>query len=102
MALTIAGLQRVPDGLRVQVMRSKTDQEGRGVVIAVPDGRRLDPVVHSDAWLVRAGVGSGPVFRSLVNGRVGSALTDHSVSLIVKRRVMQWQTSRHIACVRAS
>ncbi len=85
-ALTIADLERGPDGLRVRVVRSKTDQEGRGVVIAVPDGRRLNPVAHLEAWLARADVGEGPVFRSLVNGRVGAALTDQSVSLIVKRR----------------
>ncbi len=87
-ALTVADLERVPGGLRVQVGRSKTDQEGRGVVIAVPDGRRLKPVAHLDAWLAQAGISEGPVFRSLVNGRVGSALTDQSVSLIVKRRVL--------------
>jgi integrase len=86
-ALTVADLERVPDGLRVRVGRSKTDQEGRGMVIAVPDGRRLNPVAHLDAWLARAGIDEGPVFRSLVNGRVGQALTDQSVSLIVKRRV---------------
>ena len=68
-------------------MRGKTDQEGRGVVIAVPDGRRLNPVAHLDAWLARAGLSEGPVCRGLVNGRVGSALTGQSVSLIVKRRV---------------
>lgn len=85
-ALAVADLERVPDGLRVRVVRSKTDQEGRGVLIAVPAGRRLNPVTHLDAWLARAGIPDGPVFRSLVNGRVGSALTGQSVSLIVKRR----------------
>ena len=86
-ALTFADLERVPDGLRVRVVRGKTDQEGRGAVIVVPDGRRLNPVAHLEAWLARAEITEGPVFRSLVNGRVGSALTDQSVSLIVKRRV---------------
>jgi len=86
-ALTVADLERRPDGLRVRVGRSKTDQEGKGAVIAVPDGRRLKPVAHLDAWLARAGINEGPVFRSLVNGRVGAALTGQSVSLIVKRRV---------------
>ena len=85
-ALVVADLQRVPDGLRVRVAYRKTDQEGRGAVIAVPDGRRLHPVAHLDAWLARASIAEGPVFRSLVNGRVGAALTDQSVSLIVKRR----------------
>ncbi len=85
-ALAVADLERGPDGLRVRVVRSKTDQERKGVVIAIPDGRRLNPVAHLEAWLARAGIVEGPVFRSLVNGRLGSALTDQSVSLIVKRR----------------
>ena len=86
MALTVADLERVPDGLRVRVVRSKTDQERKGVAIAVPDGRRLNPVAHLDAWLARAGISEGSVFRSLANGRVGAALTGQSVSLVVKRR----------------
>ena len=81
-ALTLADLKRVSDGVRVRVLGCKTDQEGRGTVIAVPDGRRLNPVAHLEAWLARAGIAEGPVFRSLVN----AALTDQSVSLIVKRR----------------
>lgn len=85
-ALTVADLERGPDGLRVRVVRGKTDQEGRGAVIAIPDGRRLNPVAHLEAWLARAEVSEGSVFRSLINGRVGRALTDQSVSLIVKRR----------------
>jgi len=56
------------------------------MLIAVPAGRRLNPVAHLEAWLARAGISEGPVFRSLVNGRLGSALTGQSVSLIVKRR----------------
>jgi len=86
-ALAVTDLERGPDGLRVRVGRSKTDQEGKGAVIAVPDGRRLKPVEYLDAWLARAGICEGPVFRSLVNGRVGAALAGQSVSLIVKRRV---------------
>ena len=85
-ALQVADLERRPDGLRVRIGRSKTDQDGQGAVIAVPDGRRLKPVEHLDAWLAGAGIGDGPVFRSLVNGQVGAALTAQSVSLVMKRR----------------
>jgi len=52
-ALTVADLERGLDGMRVRVVRSKTGQEGRGVVTAVPDGRRLNPVAHLEAWLAR-------------------------------------------------
>lgn len=85
-ALTIADLERVPDGLRVRVTRSKTDQEGRGTVIAVPDGRRLRPVSHLLAWLERAGITEGAVFRRVAAGRIGASLTDQSIALVVKAR----------------
>ncbi len=52
-ALDVADLLRVPEGLRVTIRRSKTDQEGAGATIAVPAGRRLKPVQHLDAWLAR-------------------------------------------------
>ena len=52
-ALTVGDLERGLDGMRVRVVRSKTGQEGRGVVTAVPDGRRLNPVAHLEAWLAR-------------------------------------------------
>lgn len=48
--------------------------------------RRLSPMPHPETWLARTGISKGTVLRSLVDGRFGSALTDQSVSLIVKRR----------------
>ncbi len=58
-ALTVADLERQPDGLRVRVVRSKTDQEGRGVVIAVPDGRRLNPVAPGATHEILCRFGTG-------------------------------------------
>lgn len=85
-ALDVADLARGPDGLRVRITRSKTDQEGQGVTIAVPDGRRLRPVRHLDAWLAAAGIVEGKVFRRVVNNRIGDALSAQSVALVVKAR----------------
>jgi site-specific recombinase XerD len=85
-ALTLADLTRVPAGMRVRIRRGKTDQEGAGTTIAVPDGARLAPVAHLEQWLARAGITEGFVFRDLRHGRVGKALSAQSVALIVKRR----------------
>jgi integrase len=52
-ALKVADLAEVPDGLRVTVRRSKTDQEGLGQRIAIPPGYRLRPVEAVETWLVR-------------------------------------------------
>ena len=86
-ALEVADLAEVPDGLRVTVRRSKTDQEGLGQEIAIPRGYRLRPVEAVQAWLAAAEISSGPVFRPVLKGgRVqAEPLTAHSVAAIVKR-----------------
>ncbi len=86
-ALRVEDLVETPDGLRVVVRRSKTDQEGAGQEIAVPHGARLRPVEAVRAWLAAAGIETGPVFRRVrKNGRVGDeALTAEGVALVVKR-----------------
>ena len=43
-ALDVADLAWEPQGARVTIRRSKTDQEGVGDVVAVPEGRRLTPL----------------------------------------------------------
>lgn len=71
---------------RVTIRRSKADQEGEGVTVAVLDVRRLKPVAHLKAWLGTTGIVDGPVFRPLwKERRVRDArLSDHSVAHIVQ------------------
>lgn len=88
-ALKVGDLQRVPEGLRVSIRKSKTDQEGRGAVIAVPEGRRLKPVSLVEAWVSRAAIGEGPLFRPLTpNGKrvLDKGLWDGTVARIVQSR----------------
>ena len=74
-ALDMADLAWEPKGLRVTIRRSKTDQEGEGAVVAVPEGRRLTPLAHLRAWLAAARITEGAVFRPLWKGggRQGSS-----------------------------
>ena len=86
-ALTVADLAFVDDGLRVTIRKSKTDQEGAGQVIAIPHGSVLFcPVTALKAWLAVAGIEAGAVFRAVGKGsRVGPvALSDKSVANRVK------------------
>ena len=85
-ALSIEDLAEVPDGLRVTICRSKTDQEGVGQGIAIPTGYRPRPMEAVQAWLAAAEINSGPVFREVKKGgRVQAApLMAQSVALIVK------------------
>ena len=87
-ALTVADLAFVDDGLRITIRKSKTDQEGAGQVIAIPHGSLLFcPVTALKNWLAAAGIREGAVFRAVGKGsRVGeAALSDKSVANVVKR-----------------
>jgi integrase len=89
-ALDVADLAWEAQGLRVTIRRSKTDQEGDGAVVAVPEGRRLTPLTHLRAWLAAAKITEGPLFRPLWKGnRTRDArLSDHAVARIVQARAL--------------
>ena len=55
-ALTVADVEWVKEGLRVTIRRGKTDQEGAGATIAIPEGRRLRPKALLEAWVQQAGI----------------------------------------------
>jgi len=85
-ALQVDDLTEVPDGLRILIRRSKTDQEGQGAEVAIPRGYRLRPVEAVQTWLA-AEITAGPVFRAVARGgRVSDdvALVDASAARIVK------------------
>lgn len=86
-ALEVADLAEVPDGLRVTIRKSKTDQERAGQEIAIPRGYRLRPVEAVETWLAAAEINNGPVFRPVLKGSrlQPASLTAGSVAAIVKR-----------------
>ena len=85
-ALEVADLAETPDGLRVTIRRSKTDQEGQGAEVAIPRGYRLRPVEAVQTWLAAAEISTGPVFRAVKKGgRVQAVpLSSHGAAEIVK------------------
>lgn len=85
-ALDVADVEEVPEGLRVTIRRSKTDQEGAGKTIAIVRGEVACPVTALRDWLREADIAEGPVFRSIRRGGhvQGERLTDRSVANIVK------------------
>ena len=78
-----------PEGLEVTLRRSKTDQEGRSRLVALPFSGfpALCPVRVLKAWLEAANIEAGPLFRSVTrHGHIeATALTGRSLSRIVKR-----------------
>ena len=90
-ALRVEHVETTPLGLRLFLPRSKTDVEGAGAWVDLLRATRyptLCPVAALLDWLAAAGIGEGPLFRSLRKGRaprIGAALAAASVDAIVKR-----------------
>lgn len=85
-ALDVADVEECPEGLRVTIRRSKTDQQAAGQVIAIPHGAIACPVAAFKAWIEAAGITNGPIFRPIAKGErlQDSRLTDRSIAKIVK------------------
>ena len=81
-------LDFVPEGLKINIKRSKTDQFGEGFVKALPyfDRSQYCPVVSLKKWIEISKISSGPVFRRFVKGSKLSEnrLTDQTVALLIK------------------
>ena len=81
-------LEFVPEGVKIIVRRSKTDQLGEGMVKGLPyfSNRTYCPVIHLKKWLELSNIKSGPLFRrfsksfKLSNNR----LTDQTIALLLK------------------
>lgn len=86
-ALQLADLELVREGLKLTIRHSKTDQEGQGQIIAVPSGKILKPVTRLNAWLTVRGGAAGPLFYGTdAQGRMTNrAMSDRAVARIVQR-----------------
>ena len=81
-------LDFVPEGLKLSIRRSKTDQFGEGFTKALPyfDSSQYCPVVSLKKLLDLSKIRSGPVFRRFSKGSKLSVnrLTDQTVALLIK------------------
>ena len=82
-------LDFVPEGLKINIKRSKTDQFGEGFTKALPyfDSSQYCPVVSLKNWLDISKITSGPVFKRFVKGSKLSEnrLTDQTVAILIKK-----------------
>jgi integrase len=88
-ALDVADLDWTPDGLVVDIRRSKTDHEGTGASVGLLYGSdpATCPVRTLRAWLDAAGIESGPIFRHVDrHGRLlGARISGRAAAERVKR-----------------
>ena len=81
-------LEFVPEGVKITIKRSKTDQFGEGMVKGLPyfSNELYCPVINLKKWLELSNIKSGPIFRRFAKGSVltKNRLTDQSVALLIK------------------
>jgi len=81
-------LELVPEGVKIVIRRSKTDQFGEGMVKGLPyfSNQNYCPVLHLKKWLEISNITSGPIFRRFSKSfkLSESRLTDQSVALLLK------------------
>ena len=81
-------LDFVPEGVKIDIKRSKTDQFGEGSVKALPyfDNSKYCPVVSLKKWISISEINSGSLFRRFLKGSKLSEkrLTDQTVALLIK------------------
>jgi len=81
-------LDFVPEGLKINLRKSKTDQFGEGFTKALPyfDNSQYCPVVSLKKWIEISKITSGAVFRRFSKGSRLSKkrLTDQTVALLIK------------------
>lgn len=85
-ALDLEHIEQCPEGFRLHIARSKTDQEGRGAVVPVLRGNGHCPVRAVQAWIEAADLTEGPLFRPIAKGGriIAARLSAESVADIVK------------------
>ena len=81
-------LEFVPEGVKIIVRKSKTDQFGEGMIKGLPyfSNETYCPVRHLKKWLGLSSIKSGPIFRRFSKSfkLSDNRLTDQSVVLLIK------------------
>ncbi|WP_440654156.1 site-specific integrase [Candidatus Pelagibacter sp. HIMB1506] len=84
-------IEFVPEGVKITVRKSKTDQFGEGMIKGLPyfDDENYCPVINLRKWLEVSKIISGPIFRRFSKGSVltDNRLTDQSVVLLIKEHL---------------
>ena len=82
-------LEFVPEGLKITIKRSKTDQLGEGMMKGLPffTNPEYCPVINLKKWLELSKIKSGPIFKRFAKGSsiTNYRLTDQTVVLLLKK-----------------
>lgn len=88
-SLNYDDLDFVPEGLKITLRKSKTDQFGEGSLKGLPyfDSPVYCPVISIQKWLKLSKINTGALFRRFIKGSKLSEkrLTDQTVALLIKK-----------------
>ena len=88
-SLNYDDLEFMPEGLKITLRRSKTDQYGEGLLKGLPyfNNPEYCPVLSIKKWLDFSKINTGPLFRRFNKGSKLSEkrLTDQTVALLIKQ-----------------
>lgn len=89
-SLQVHELELVPKGLKAHLKKSKTDQQGKGRIVPIFDGKTLKVRDTVKTWLLAAHIDEGAIFRAFKRNSTSvrkEALSSHSVAHIIKHYV---------------
>jgi integrase len=86
-AFDVPDVALVDKGIELLIAKSKTDQTREGVIVAIPEGKRIRPKALLLAWMAAAGHAEGPLFRRLSRGDQLTAdrMSDRAIARLVQR-----------------
>ena len=88
-SLDLEDLDFVPEGIKITIKKSKTDQFGEGSLKGLPyfDNSQYCPVLSLKKWIETSNIKSGPLFRRFSKGSklTNNRLTDQTVALLIKK-----------------
>jgi site-specific recombinase XerD len=90
-ALNAEDVEEAPEGLLMNIRRSKVDQEG-GRKVRIPHGTIDCPVAALKAWMAAAVIRTGPLFRRVFNKveqRAGLRMSGRAVAAVLQREAGQ-------------
>ena len=82
-------IEFVPEGLKIYIKKSKTDQYGEGMIKGIPyfNNSEFCPVRNLEKWLQLSKIKKGAIFRRFAKGNslTNYRLTDQTVVLLIKK-----------------
>ena len=89
-ALNWEDVQKVPEGMKITIRRSKTDQTGEGRPVGIPMGRSpiTCPVMALENWKAVSEATEGPIFRTV--NRWGAISDQRAAPQTVSRVIKKW------------